>query len=89
METNTVITNEMSDELIEVLQTIGNAIQELWNRIIEAVRAVAKFMSEWLYRISIAYRRKVLYFNLRSFHVPHILAYWIAKLMPPRFLMMW
>lgn len=88
MEAKPQLTDEQIQALGRAVQAAAEAIQEFVNRVAEIFTAAMKSLSELLARIITAYRRKSLYFKLRSLNVPHVLSYWIAKLMPHRLLLM-
>ena len=85
-------TTELTDDQIEAmkkaLQAAADAIRELWECILEAVREAAKALSDFITSIYDAYKRTRIFYKLRSYHIPYSVAWWIAKMIPRRLLLM-
>ena len=85
----TQLTAEQIESIGKAFQAIADALRNFWEMIVDAVRKAAKILAEIVARFEGSYHRTLLYYKLRSFHVPHIVAYWIAKLMPRKLLLMY
>lgn len=84
------LTPEQIERIQESMREISDILQRIWEAIIEAARAFMeelrrlfepelRLIGEWWARLLLTKR-------LESWHIPHWLAYRIAKYMPRRFL---
>jgi hypothetical protein len=84
----TKITAEQVEAIGAAFRSAAVEIEKMLELLIDAMHKAGKILSEFLRRLGDAFRRTRLYCRLRSFKIPHIFAYWIARLMPRRLLLM-
>jgi len=87
METSE-LTNEQIEAMKKALQAAVNVIREWWEKVLEAIRAAAKVLSDFITSIYDAYKRTRIFYKLRSYHISYSVAWWIAKMIPRQLLLM-
>ena len=88
MEAQYELTDEQKQVIVDAFLAAAEAVREWWERIMEMVREAAKALSAFLESIRVRVQRYQWYLKLRKLYMPAWLAWWIAKLIPRRLLLM-